>query len=86
MPWGASCCAHPSAAGVYGEIGNGRPTLQEVTDKGSNATFTRQDRGQAYLLRRIARDQPEQNPVLMVEQMRVNRAYQSTPEPADPEG
>jgi hypothetical protein len=36
-----------------------RPTLQEVTDKGSNTTFTRQDRGQAYLLRRIARDQPD---------------------------
>jgi hypothetical protein len=36
-----------------------RPTLQEVIDKGSDTTFTGQDRGRSYLLRRIARDQPE---------------------------
>lgn len=36
-----------------------RPTLQEVMAKGSDTTFTGQDRGRSYLLRRIARDQPE---------------------------
>lgn len=49
-----------------------RPTLQEVTDKGSNATFTRQDRGQAYLLRRIARDQPE-----LLDQIGPEKPYRS---------
>lgn len=37
----------------------GRPTTAEAEKKGSNATFTKQDRGQSYLLRRLARDAPK---------------------------
>lgn len=36
-----------------------RPTIEEQEAKGSDATFTGQDRGRSYLLRRIARDHPE---------------------------
>jgi hypothetical protein len=39
----------------HGEIGNGRAD----ESRGSDATSTGQDRGRSYLLRRIARDQPE---------------------------
>jgi hypothetical protein len=49
----AASQAQPLAA--HGEIGNGRAD----ESRGSNATSTKQDRGQAYLLRRLARDAPE---------------------------
>ena len=38
----------------HGEIGNGR----SVESRGSDAISTKQDRGQTYLLRRLARDAP----------------------------
>jgi len=50
---GAAVRAQPLAA--HGEIGNGRAD----ESRGSNATSTKQDRGQSYLLRRLARDAPD---------------------------
>jgi plasmid stabilization system protein ParE len=52
----------------HGEIGNGRAD----ESRGSDATSTGQGRGRSYLLRRIARDQPE-----LLDQIGDGKPYRS---------